>query len=237
MPRGDHDWEIVASREPFFGVVGYDDFRMSRLDAAARERFYASGEEDIARILSYFDADIGARPAGRALDFGCGVGRLTRAIAGVMDQVVGYDVAPSMIALARDVVPANVALTTDFPAGPFDWINSYIVFQHIPPAEGLLLIDRCLAAAAPCAFISLQVTGWREGRQPSRAPHALAARWLERRMHRRSGASADPLIRMYDYSFSDILQRLASHGFERVALRHTRHGGHHGAWFIAQRTG
>mgnify|MGYP000010459885 FL=1 len=63
----------------------------------------------------------------------------------------------------------------------------------------------------------------------------MAARWLERRLHRRKGASADPLIRMYDYDFSEVLRLLARRGFERVALRHTQHGGHHGAWFIARR--
>jgi SAM-dependent methyltransferase len=227
----------VAAQEPFFGVVGFDDFRMSRLDDAARARFYESGEQDIARVLQYFDADFGARPrGGRALDLGCGVGRLTRVMAGIADEVVGYDVAPSMIAIARQVTPANVTLTTEFPKGPFDWINSYIVFQHIPPKEGLALLDACLAAVGPSAFLSLQITGWRDGKLPSRTLPSMAARWFERWRHRQPGVSAEPLIRMYDYDFGEILKRLTAHGFGRVVTHHTQHGGHHGAWFIARRT-
>jgi SAM-dependent methyltransferase len=236
MTARDHDWEIVASRDPFFGVVGADEFRMSRLDDAARERFFASGRDDIQRVLGYFDADVGSRPTGgRALDFGSGVGRLARAIAKVADTVVGYDIAPSMVALARQSAPANASFTTDFPVGPFDWINSYIVFQHIPPAEGLGMLDRCLAAAAPLAFLSVQFTGWRDGKLPSRSLPSRAAQWLERQAHRRPSASADPLIRMYDYDFSEIMRLLSRHGFGRVALRHTQHTQHHGAWFISRR--
>lgn len=232
-----HDWEIVAAQEPFFGVVSQGDFRMSKLDAEARARFYESGDKDIAQLMGYFDADVGARPkGGRAFDFGCGVGRLTRVIAGIADEVVGYDVAPSMLAAAREVVPANVTLTTEFPKGPFDWINSYIVFQHIPPAEGLALLDACLSSAAPNAFVSLQFIGWRDSKPPSQSPASRAARWLERKRHRSAGQSAEPLIRMYDYDFNEILRRFSAHGFERVVTRHTNHGGHHGAWFISRRS-
>jgi SAM-dependent methyltransferase len=231
-----HDWEIVARDEPFFGVVGADDFRMARMDGAAKARFYASGERDIEQVLAWFEADLGARPrGGRALDFGCGVGRLTRVIAGHVNEAVGHDVSESMLARAREVVPANVSLTTAFPDGRFDWVNSYIVFQHIPPAEGLVLLQRCLAAIDPGGFASIQITGWRDGPQASSAPYKKLARWLERWRHRQPGASSGPLIRMYDYDFCSVVRVFAANGFPRVVMRHTEHAGHHGAWFIARR--
>jgi SAM-dependent methyltransferase len=232
---GAHDWEVIASRDAFFGVVSADEYRAGKLDADARARFYASGRQDIARLLEWMDVDLRARPAGRALDIGCGVGRLSHAMAAHVREVVGYDVSATMIAHAREGAPANLALTTAFPAGPFDWINSYIVFQHIPPAEGLALLDACLAAAAPRAILSLQLTGWRDGAQPSASLPARARRWLQRLTHRRPGQRVDALIRMHDYNFSDVLQRATAHGFSRVVLRHTQHAGHHGAWLLAQR--
>ena len=155
----------------------------------------------------------------------------------MIDAVVGYDVAPSMLAVAREVAPANVTLTTEFPHGPFDWINSYIVFQHIPPAEGLVLIDRCLAATAPGAFLSLQFIGWREGKQPSRALHAVAARWLERKMHRRADSLRGPAYPDVRLRFQRNPAALRAHGFERVRYAPHEHGGHHGAWFISRRSG
>ena len=53
-------------------------------------------------------------------------------------------------------------------------------------------------------------------------------------MHRAAG-SVDPLIRMHDYNFSDVLKRVTAAGFERLVLRHTEHNGHHGAWIIGRR--
>jgi SAM-dependent methyltransferase len=230
-----HDWEIVGSRDPFFGVIVSEEFRAARMDADARQRFYATGESDIAQVLSWFDADFGARPnEGEALDIGCGVGRLSYAIAKVMPKVTGYDVSESMIRVAREGAPVNLTLTTQLPPGPFSWINSYIVFQHIPPAEGIALLAACLDRAAPRAFASIQITGWREGLRPRTLIERLR-HWRNLRMHRQKGWPVDPLIQMHDYNFSEVMRCFMSRGFGRLVLRHTDHGHHHGAWVLARR--
>lgn len=232
-----HDWDIIASRDPFFGVISAEEYRADRMDAEARRSFYESGENDIAQILAWFDADIGARPAqGTALDIGCGVGRLSYAMAKVMPNVVGYDVSEVMVAIARETAPANLALTSAPPSGPFAWINSYIVLQHIPPTEGLALIERCLDLAEPGAFLSLQITGWRDGPPPpGRDLRTRLHIWRMLRRHRQAGERVDQLIQMHDYNFSEVFRLLAARGFGRVVLRHTAHGRHHGAWFLARR--
>lgn len=232
-----HDWDIIAARDPFFGVLSADEYRADRIDADALRRFYETGEQDIQRVLEWFDADLGARPTqGTALDIGCGVGRLSHAMARVMTSVVGYDVSEVMLRIARNTAPANLTLTNTLPSGPFHWINSYIVFQHIPPTEGLQLLANCLDQAAPDAFLSVQLTGWRDG-LPS-PPDSLLARfqiWRMLQRHRKAGQAAEHLIQMYDYNFSAVLRLITGHGFSRIVLRHTVHGRHHGAWFLAQR--
>lgn len=237
MSERTHDWDIIAQRDPFFGVLSSDDFRADQIDPVARQRFYESGEQDIAQLLAWFDADIGARPAqGTALDIGCGVGRLSYAMARVVPNVVGYDVSDAMVRLAREAAPANLSLTSSLPAGPFAWINSYIVFQHIPPAEGLELLASCLDLAAPKAFLSIQITGWRDGAPPP--PDTLRTRfhlWRRLQRHRQSGQRVDELIQMHDYNFSAVLRTITARGFSRIVLRRTIHGRHHGAWFLAQR--
>ena len=145
---GKHDWEIIGARDPYFGVVVSEEFRAGRMDEAARRKFYALGENDIASVLSWFDADLGARPSeGEALDIGCGVGRLAYAMAKLLPKVTGYDVSESMLKIAREHAPANLTLSSSLPPGPFSWINSFIVFQHIPPGEGLALLGQCLDRA------------------------------------------------------------------------------------------
>ena len=236
MTKAPHNWEIIGRQDPFYGVITHEDFRKDKVDDDTRRRFYESGVSDIRTVLSWFDQDLGGRPApdAHALDIGCGVGRLCCAIATEVGHVTGYDVSDAMVAKAREAAVENMSLTTKLPAGPFDWINSYIVFQHIPTAEGLALLDRCLAAAAPGAFLSLHFTAWRNDGPPPQSPLARAKRGLHRLIARRFGKRAELLIDMHDYNLSDVLQRIVTRGAERLVLRHTDHNGHHGVWVLAR---
>jgi ubiquinone/menaquinone biosynthesis C-methylase UbiE len=76
----------------------------------------------------------------RALDFGCGAGRLTQALATRFDRVDGVDVATSMVDLARrhnthpDRVAFHLNERPDLRAledGSYDFILSIVVFQHM----------------------------------------------------------------------------------------------------------
>lgn len=236
MSARPHDWEIIGSRDPWFGVLSSNEYRADQVDEERRKAFYATGVGDIAYVLDRFDADLGARPSeGAVLDIGCGVGRLSYALAKVMPAVTGYDVSESMLKIARAHAPSNLTLTSALPAGPFSWINSLIVFQHIPPTEGLQLLRSCLALASPGAFASIQITGWRDS-GPPRKPLAHLRRRLRMLLHRGTGKQVDPLIQMHDYNFSDVMRCFAEAGFSRVVLHHTCHGMHHGAWFIARKS-
>jgi SAM-dependent methyltransferase len=86
----------------------------------------------------------------RALDFGCGVGRLARALAAHFDEVVGVDISTAMIETGRKLNAeiANLTLlvndTDDLRAhdeASFDMVNAWIVLQHMPSRA---LIERYL---------------------------------------------------------------------------------------------
>jgi len=122
----------------------------SDLDDQSRESFLDSGLQDVERFV---DPWVGQLPATRrALDVGCGVGRLTRAMAGRFDQVVGVDISSAMIKGAWELEPAapsNVAFEKvcgdgllPFDDHSFDFVFSYIVFQHLPRLE---MVERYLA--------------------------------------------------------------------------------------------
>src|SRR6266566_3423194 len=80
----------------------------------------------------------------RALEIGCGPGRLMHPMSRYFGEIHGIDVADEMIAQARrklrDIPHARAhhASGSDlvmFPSEYFDFVYSYAVFQHIPSAD------------------------------------------------------------------------------------------------------
>src|SRR5437588_12845443 len=131
------DWEEFARREPYFAVLTEARFLRERVDL---DEFYATGEADIARLFADIVRYLGAPFAPRsALDFGCGVGRLTLALTRRVPEVVGCDASETMLRLAQSAVP-NATFTTELPRRAFDFVCSLIVFQHIPVSEGMPLV-------------------------------------------------------------------------------------------------
>ena len=142
----DSEWERWGSSDPYFGVLTNARFRRQNLNQDSINEFFESGAHDIHRVLERcrFHIDPSFSPA-RALDFGCGVGRLVVPLAKIADHVVGLDVSESMLTEARQNCErygvGNVTLLKSNDnlsalEGLFDLVHSYIVFQHIPPERG-----------------------------------------------------------------------------------------------------
>lgn len=106
------------------------------------EEFLATGRAQAEWALGLAGAGV-AR--GRALDLGCGLGRVSAALAAHFERVDGVDVSAAMIERARALSPpANVHLTVGsgedlagFPSGAYDVVLSLMVFQHVTDAAVL----------------------------------------------------------------------------------------------------
>jgi 2-polyprenyl-3-methyl-5-hydroxy-6-metoxy-1,4-benzoquinol methylase len=121
------------------------------MDEEARSRFFASGEDEIERLMSSLqhtlDADV---PPRRVLDYGCGVGRLLIPLARRAESAVGIDISPSMLAEARRNCAAHgiqgVELLPveglDRFSDDFDLVHSSLVLQHIPVRKGQRIVAR-----------------------------------------------------------------------------------------------
>src|SRR6476619_5133169 len=97
--RQRRDWEDLSALDPYWAILSDSQRRHGGWDTDA---FMCSGVEEVARLL-----DEGARlqlPRERhdALDFGCGAGRLTLALAREFDSCVGLDVSARMVAEADE---------------------------------------------------------------------------------------------------------------------------------------
>ena len=98
LSRIRRQWEALGAADPLWAVLSDPAKRGNRWDV---EEFFRTGREEVRATLAWL-AELGVAPrGGAALDFGCGVGRLTQALAGHFDEVHGVDVAASMVALAR----------------------------------------------------------------------------------------------------------------------------------------
>ncbi len=108
------------------------------------EEFFATGVE-LAQGLARELKRLQPTPAGwRALEIGCGLGRLMRPLAGHFAEIHGVDVSDEMVGRAQEklggTLNARVHLSGGadlamFPDGHFDFVYSYAVFQHIPNRE------------------------------------------------------------------------------------------------------
>jgi SAM-dependent methyltransferase len=241
-PRGRRgipsDWEELAQREPYFSVLTEERFLRERMTDEARAEFYASGAADIARLFADIERYLGApfAPAS-ALDFGCGVGRLTAALARRVRDVAGCDAAASMLRLAETAVP-DAVFTVDVPHREFDFICSLIVLQHIPVAEGVSIVERLLARVTLGGVAALHFTVRRPGGALRRLARRVRARvpLVHRIASQMEGNRRGlPYMQMNEYDLDAIIARFRAAGFREPMLVPTNHGGIEGAIVVAQK--
>jgi len=113
----------------------------------ADEEFFESGRQNVGNYILNDMTNVcqGKDPTQMAvLEIGCGVGRMTRALAGIFGQVYGVDVSGEMIAQARQNLASTPNATVMLNNGAdlrvlgditIDFAFSYIVFQHVPSRE------------------------------------------------------------------------------------------------------
>lgn len=143
-------WQVVGQENPYWGVATHDKFLGTELSPNLSCEFFQSGAVEINSSLNVLHWLCGFKGTpGNAIDFGCGVGRLTIHMAKVMGHVYGVDISSGMLDKARKHIAENglqnISFSTIIPDVETDWINSFIVFQHIPPKEGYRLLAELLS--------------------------------------------------------------------------------------------
>jgi ubiquinone/menaquinone biosynthesis C-methylase UbiE len=130
----EHDWDEAARQDAFFNIL--------TIHGLSRDAFWEMGRHEIDGVIEALVPS----GRGRALDFGCGIGRLTQALAEHFERVDGVDIAREMLSLAEahsrnprvhfhhNAAP-HLAL---FASDTFDFVYTSIVLQHMPQplAEG-----------------------------------------------------------------------------------------------------
>jgi SAM-dependent methyltransferase len=163
LKRLRRQWDVLGRTDPFWAVLPADDKRGNRWSV---EEFFATGEREIEDVTTYVES-LGVKlDHGRALDFGCGPGRLTQALADRFEAVWGVDIAPSMIEQAKrhDRHPGKCHYCVNerpdlkmFDGESFGFIYSMIVLQHIEPRYQRAYISEFVRVLAPGGVLVFQL--------------------------------------------------------------------------------
>lgn len=132
-------WDGLAEKDAFWIILTDPGRKGNKWDPS---EFYKTGAREVETVLSYIKS-LGISPDfnGSALDFGCGAGRLTQALAARFCGAVGIDISEKMITLAREYNQfpdscryiSNGSNSLPLADGAFSFAYSSIALQHIDP--------------------------------------------------------------------------------------------------------
>jgi len=179
------NWEGFAKKDPLWAICTQPDKIKNKW---CKEEFFLTGEKEIAVVWKYLTSIRQTVDTKRALDFGCGVGRLTRALAKRFSFCFGIDISPTMIKLANrfNKYPKkcyylvnssnNLAVFKD---SHFSFIYSSIVFQHMPFRYTKNYLKEFVRVLKPGGIAVFQVPEKYKGRESkSLHPKVLAGKLL-----------------------------------------------------------
>jgi SAM-dependent methyltransferase len=183
-------WDEKARENPYWYVSSAGPYEGRNL-----AEFWASGP----KIWNDLKSASGYQPKriDTVVEIGCGVGRLTRAIAPEVGRVFAFDLSAEMLAIAQSSVEAANASfhRAETPAlaeiadGSVDAFVAYCVFQHLPnpgvlrdylktaarllKPGGWLIFTMTPRTWRDSIAFALRARRWLVERRSSRGPHGL----------------------------------------------------------------
>jgi len=163
LERLRESWQKLGATDPRWAILSQAGREGGRWDDAP---FWRSGEDTIDWIARHLGGLRAMPKLGRALDFGCGIGRLTQALVRHFAKVVGVDIAESMLAGARaanqhgdrvEYVHNTRADLRVFDDASFDFVLTLIVLQHMRPDYSAAYLREFLRVLRPGGVVFFQI--------------------------------------------------------------------------------
>ncbi|MGI8883388.1 MAG: class I SAM-dependent methyltransferase [Pyrinomonadaceae bacterium] len=237
MSNSERIWEFFGENDPYFAVNTISDMRSESIDEDKLKLFFEGGEEYVKKIWQeiekHFISDFSPR---RALDFGCGVARLTLPIAKRSRETVGVDISTNMLEVAaKNANSFNIKNISFIKGddnlskvnGEFDFIHSFVVFQHINPNIGEMIFKKMIEMLSEGGIGVLQF-----GYADSLSTYAQKLRFslyrdystiykLRNLILRKK---REPLIPMYSYNLNNLMLILQQNNCHNCQIRFSHHG-------------
>lgn len=133
------NWEGLAQADPLWAICVDPTKRGNKWTL---EEFRETGRKEIETVLSYLRSlGLELNTSVPALDFGCGIGRLTRPLSQHFSECWGVDISPTMIRLAQELHSGyprckfwlnDTDRLSKFSDAYFGFAYTSITLQHIP---------------------------------------------------------------------------------------------------------
>jgi SAM-dependent methyltransferase len=156
-------WDAHAARDPLWAVLSDAGRDGRRWDV---RRFLQTGVNELALVFYELESHGIEVRHGTALDFGCGVGRLTQALARRFDRVIGVDVSSGMVEAAASLnrVPDRASFVWNTQPDlrvlddvSFDFVYTNLVLQHIEPSLTREYLREFLRVLRPSGVLVFQL--------------------------------------------------------------------------------
>jgi ubiquinone/menaquinone biosynthesis C-methylase UbiE len=235
------NWDLFGKKDPLWAILTQPDKKDGKWDLDA---FFQTGELEIKRLLRSLDKLELTITTQKALDFGCGIGRLTQALAAHFDEVTGVDIAPSMIDLANkyNKNKENCLFLLNerddlrvLPSDSFNLIYTNITLQHMAPHYALNYLREFGRILAPNGILVFQLPA-KMILDPTSTRHNLVVRanqllgsrpllWYRKIKARISSGKSEPIMEMYGTEPAQVKEALNRSDLEFIEIRKNPNAG------------
>jgi ubiquinone/menaquinone biosynthesis C-methylase UbiE len=228
-------WETNADEDAMWAVLTDPNKRNKTWD---RDAFFETGKREINAVFNYLKSkNLNVPTDGVALDFGCGVGRLTQSLARYFPKAEGVDIARSMVDQARklDQTAGKCEFFVNkrddlrqFEDAKYVFIYSSIVLQHMDPSFASEYIKEFVRLLKPQGLLVFQIPDqhipppltWRDRYHALRASLAIGTR-LRRLFGAKPKENSKAIIEMNAISEADVRKLISQAGGEVVDVAYT----------------
>ena len=166
-------WSYLGKTEPHWSVLSAENFKQDNISQTIN-LFNETGKNEVSKLFASLDRNqLDYKSFKSAIEYGCGVGRVTRWLAEKFEVVYGYDISSSHLKVAHqymtEVEIQNVQLNQlvalrDLKKLPqVDFIYSVIVLQHNPPPIITFIIKQFMNSLNSGGVAFFQVPTYKHG--------------------------------------------------------------------------
>lgn len=195
------NWDRMGKHDPCYAICTQPGKENKQWDQA---EFFATGRKEITSALQQARTLAPELKRRRALDFGCGIGRLSQALAAEFARVDGVDISDEMLRQARALAGAGKDLhfhkisgtTLPFEDQSFDFVYSRLVLQHMKSALALQYVREFARVLAPGGLALFQAPAHNLvlATDSISCPHEFAGRAAFMEMHGHPRAQVEAAI-------------------------------------------